>query len=115
MQEKITVDTITNFLQECVETKKILDPEEWLRAAQSLNVLLQNEQDELFMLEQQVAEMRKNHLLDGKTVAYAKTMVEASNEFANMKRQKAKIDRVLETIRLAKRNAVLASETYKTQ
>lgn len=113
--EKITVDTIINYLQECAETKRILDPEEWIRAAQNLNVLVQNEQDELFLLEQQVAEMRKSYLLDGKTVAYAKTMVEASNEYAQLKRQKAKIDRVLETIRLAKKSATLASETYKQQ
>lgn len=113
--EKITVDTIMNYLQECAETRKILDPEEWLRAAQNLNALLQSEQDELFILEQQVAEMRRGYLLDGKTVAYAKTMVEASHEYSNSRRQKAKIERVNETIRLAKKYASMVSETYKQQ
>ncbi len=113
MENLVTTDTIISYLRGQIESKLPIDPHLWMDGAMKLNVLLQGEQEKLFELEQKVAELKKILLEDDKTVAYAKTMVEASNECKEMKKQKAKIDRVIEFIRLAKQHSRTASELMR--
>lgn len=114
MDKLVTIDKIIDWLTEQVEQKLPIDPHLWLEASQKMNVLLQGEQENLFTIEQEVSLLRKTLLEEGKTVAYAKVMVESTNEFKQMKIQKAKIDRCLEMIRIAKLQARLSNEEYKS-
>lgn len=114
MDKLVTIDKIIDWLIEQVEKKLPIDPHLWLEASQKMNVLLQGEQEKLFLIEQEVSLLRKTLLEGGKTVAYSKVMVESTNEFKQMKIQKAKIDRCLEMIRIAKLQARLSYEEYKS-
>jgi len=48
-------------------------------------------------------------------VIRSKTLVEASPEFLEARKQKAKIDRAIELIRIAKMNARLSQDVFKSQ
>ncbi len=107
--EKVTVDTILNWLQESVENKRVIDAHTWTDACQKLNVLLSDEHDKLYDLQQKVAQ-EKVKLLDSipkPPVIEAKTRVEASELYKGMKVQEAKIKRCEEAIRIAKIQARL--------
>ncbi len=114
MDNLVTVDKIIEWFTTQVEQKLPIDTHTWLEGAQKINVLLQGEQEYLFELEQRVAILRKMLLDDGKTVAYAKTMVEATQEIRDMKNQKAKIDRSLEMIRISKLQARMAHDNFNS-
>lgn len=110
MENLVTVDKIVGWLTEQVEQKIPVDTHTWLEAAQKLNVLLQGEQEVLFKKEQEVSLLKKTFLEDGKTVAHAKVMIESTDTFREMKVQKAKIERCLETIRISKLQARIAKD-----
>lgn len=113
MENQSTADSIMSWFTEQVENKLPIDPHLWLEGSMKLSVLLQSEQEKLFAMEQGVAQLRKILLEDGKTVAYAKTMIEASDEYREARKQKAKIDRGTEFIRLAKLYSRTASDLMK--
>ncbi len=114
MENLNTVDSILEALKKMSETKEIIDVDVYLRGAEKLNSLLQEEQNILFSLEQDVAKMRRKLLVENKETASAtKMIIEASDEYTNARKQKAKIDRVLETIRIAKLHARLSNDVYK--
>lgn len=112
MSEQNTVDSILDALQKMSQAKVPVDPHKYLEAAEKLNSLVQSVQEELFEKEQIVAKMRRDLLEDGKTATYAKMIVEASEEYREVRVLKAKIDRVMETIRLAKQHARLTTDIY---
>lgn len=113
MTEQNTVDSILLALQRISEAKIPVDPHKYLEAAEKLNSLVQSVQEELFEKEQIVARMRRDLLVEGKTASYAKMIVEASEEYREVRVLKAKIERVVETIRLAKQHAKLTTEIYR--
>ena len=113
MEQLVTVDTITKWLVEQVQTKNPVSPEDWLDAAQKIIVLLQGEQEKLFEMEQKVAEIRNVIIVQGKSVASAKSAVEASNEYKTARIQKAKIEGALELVRIAKLQSRMASEIMR--
>ena len=115
MDSLITVEKIIDWLTVQVEGKNPIDPATWLECASRINVLLQAEQEKLFELEQVVATKRADYLKSGETVAFAKTMIEATDEYRETKIQKAKIDRALEVIRLAKLNSRIARDLMSNQ
>ncbi len=102
--ELITSDTIIDYLKNSVEQKLTIPPTAWLDAAVKLNLLLADEQESLFKLQQTVAQLKINFLNDDekRNVSKAKMMVEASEEFRLARNQEAKIERIIEFIRLAK-------------
>lgn len=106
MSDKITADTILEAMKERVENKQAhFDADFWLESAAKLNLLLGDEQDKLFKLQQKVAELKIMWLegQDKKNVSEAKMRVEASNEHMEARRQEAKIKRCEEFVRLAKK------------
>jgi hypothetical protein len=111
----ITTDTIIEYLKNAVEQKLPIAPTVWLDSAVKLNLLLADEQAELFDLEQKVAQLKIDFLQedDKRNVSKAKMMVEASEEFKEMKNQHAKIDRIIEFIRLAKVQSRISVEEMK--
>jgi len=113
MDEKITTDIIINYLQNQVEQKLPIDPGTFLDAAEKLNILLGDEHEELFSLAQKCAIIKADKILEGKSVAMAKALLEASDDYRHMLSQKAKIERIVEFIRLAKLHARIKNDEIK--
>lgn len=109
--EKITIEFILNTLQGYIEEKSPISPVLWLDSAQKLNVLLGDENDLLYNLEQSVAKLKLQFLngQDKVNVSEAKMRVEATDEYRMAKTQKAKIEQIQEFIRLAKHQATMRS------
>lgn len=118
-KEKVTVDSIIGTMQEWVENKSPIDPATWVDAAAKLNVLLGAESDELFLLQQQVAQNKLEFLNElaattgKKNVSEAQLKVETSDQYRQMKSQEAKIKRVEEFIRIAKLQGRLGDSQMK--
>lgn len=102
MNEKVTADSIILWLSEQVAEKQILSPHIWMDAAQKLTVLLGDEHDKLFELQQEVNLRKSTLMASGDTAARAKIMVEATDVYKEYCRQKAKIGRIEEMIRVSK-------------
>ena len=77
-----------------------------------LIALLGNESDKLAEIKQEVSKMKASLILEGKSVAAAKIIVEASEDYKNYLKQEAKIEQVMEWVRLSKKMASLKSEEY---
>lgn len=75
-----------------------------------LNALLQTEQERMYEMEHTLAKMKAAYLSEGNTAAYAKLMTEGSEEWLTYKKQKALVERAIETIRLCKKHATLSKE-----
>jgi hypothetical protein len=104
--EKITTDLILRWLTEQVESKRMIPREVWLDASFKLNLLLGDEVHEAEMLRQTIAQ-NKLAILQGqekRNVAAAELEIEASDEYRFMREQDAKVDRIKEFIRIAKKN-----------
>ena len=106
----ITIDTITNWLLQQVQEKNPIHASTWLDAAQKINVLLQNEQEQLFEIEQQIAVQRNLLLESDYSVAKARSKVEESDIYKQARIQKSKIDRAIELIRVSKLQSRMASD-----
>lgn len=106
--EQNTVDSIMGSLKIMAAEKRQLNPEIWLDAAEKLVVLLGDEHDKLFTLQQKVSETKVGFIDSDKSVAEAKIRTEATEEYKEMLSQKAKCVRVEEFIRLAKIQARMA-------
>lgn len=112
---EINTDNILAKLQTFVKDKVQLDAHTWVDTAQKLNVLIGEEHDNLFMLEQKVAQEKVKLLGDGKTVAHAKVVLEATDLYREMQQQRAKIKQIEEMIRIAKIQARLKDNEYRQQ
>ena len=114
-EELVKIDTIIDYLKDNVEHKKQLSPSVWVDASQKLNVLLADEHDLLFELQQQVAEIKIKHLEsdDKANVSKAKLLTEVTNTYKEMQKQKAKVTRIEEFIRIAKLQARMRDTEFK--
>lgn len=113
MSEKITVDTILNWLKDQIEQKHPISAEVFLDSASKLNMLIGDEQGKLFDMQQKIARMR-NALLEtpDMSVAKAKSIIEATDEYKEARIQEAKIKRVEESIRISKKQATMSQSEY---
>ena len=111
---KVTVDSVLTHLKRCVEDKVPVGPEVWLKGAQTLIVLLGDEHDKLFTLQQKIAQVKCVALEAGKSAAHAKIAAEAMDEYRKMQTLKAKIDGVIEMVRIAKLQSRLKSDEMKS-
>ncbi len=111
--EIVTINTITEYLKKQVEEHIPIAPSLWIDSAQKINVLLGDEHDKLFEIQQKVAKIKVGYIEQDKTVSEAKTRVEASEEYKEYQLQKAKIGRIEEFIRLAKIQARTRTEEMK--
>lgn len=110
----ITVDSIIENLERSVNEKIILGPEKWLNASQTLLILIGDESDKLFQLEHTIAQMKVKYMESGDTAAKAKIRSEALPEYLEIRKLKAKIDRVFELIRIAKIQARLTNDNFQS-
>ncbi len=111
--EKINCDTILDQLQEWVENKQVITGEVWLNACGKLNILRGDEHNKLFDLQQAVAQQKCLYLGQNEPIGKAKIQVEALDCYKQMLQQKAKMERIEETIRIGKLQARLANEEYR--
>lgn len=109
------VDDILGVLEGWAASKQVIDSHQLLDAATKLTLLLGDEANLLFVLEQEIAEKKVKFLEQGKSVAYANLQVAASQEALRAKLQASKIKRVEEMVRLAKIRARLADTEYRSQ
>ena len=107
-----TIETIISSFEERVRNRLPIPPNEWLEASMMLIALLGNESDKLAEIKQEVSKMKASLILEGKSVAAAKIIVEASEDYKNYLKQEAKIEQVMEWVRLSKKMASLKSEEY---
>lgn len=114
MEQKVTCDTILQWMQKQVEEKLPINPELWSDAAEKLNILSSDETDKLFEMQQVVAQLRVNFLGEGKTATAAKMLVETDPRYTEARKQAAKVEQIKEAIRLAKMRARLKSEELRS-
>lgn len=112
---KVTVDTILDFLKEAVESKAPIAPSTWIDAAMKLNVLLGDENDKLYDLQQKVALIRLGFLTSQNkvNVSEAKLRTEVTDEYKQYHKQKARIAQIEEQIRIAKVQARVRDTEFK--
>lgn len=110
-----TCDSIIEWFEGAVKNKEVIPPNLFLEAAVNLNVLLGGEHERLFDLEQIVSRLKLKTLegQDKRNVSEAKMVVEASDEYRSMKSQSAKVERIIEFVRLAKVHARIANDEYR--
>lgn len=102
-EKLVTADTILSWLEDAVESKRMLNPQIWLESAMKLNILLGKETNTLEDMRQVVAEKKLEFLEKMKgNVSAAKAMTEATDGYKAMKKQEAKCKRIEEFVRLSK-------------
>ncbi len=103
---KITADIILNEMKKRVEDKTAqFNAGFWVECAQKLNLLLGDEQNNLFNLQQEVAKLKLMWFdsQEKKNVSETKLRVEATEQYKEMRKQEAKCRRIEEFIRIAKK------------
>lgn len=110
-----TADDILAVLETWAAEKQVIDAHQLLDAATKLTLLLGEEANELFALEQNIAQEKVKFLEMGKSVAYANLHVAASQHYLEAKVKAAKIKRIEEMVRLAKLRSRLADNEYRAQ
>lgn len=107
---KVTIDTILDSLQIWVEDRQPIGANVWVDAAAKMTVLVGDIQDELFTLEQKIAQKKLEFIESGDSVAKAKVKVESLDEYVESRKLLAKIDRVTELVRISKLQARMSSD-----
>jgi len=113
MNEYNTFDSIMEALENLSIEKNPVDPQTWLSGALKLNVLLEGEIERLIGMEFDLACMRKKFLEEANTATYAKMMIEATPEYMEVQKLKAKIKNAEQTILLCKKYATLTSDLMR--
>jgi hypothetical protein len=108
-----TIDTLMETMQERVEKGEIIGPHDWIDYAGRLNLFRGIDDNALFKLGQIIAKQRAELVTGGATVAAARVIIKATDEYREYKELQAKLDRVTEEIRLAKIRSRSASEEMK--
>jgi len=113
MSEPITAKGQMESMKLSVESGEIRSPSVWVDGALRLAVLLGDENDKLFNLQQDVAKEKVKLMNEGDSVAKAEAKVEAMDIYKECHIQKAFIERITETIRISKLRARLVDEERK--
>lgn len=113
MENLNSFDSILESFRKLGLERNPIDAQTWMAGAMKLNSLLEGEVETLIAMEREVALMRKELLVSGNNATYARMMIEASPEYSDVQRQKARIKHAEETIRLAKKNATLTSDLMR--
>ena len=106
---RTALSIIENF-NERVTNQDIIPSDQWMQAAQFLNVLIGTEQYKLAETEQAYTQVALNNMENGDTNALAEKKAKVSPEFIQFKRQQAFVKQIEEFIRLAKKQATITHE-----
>ena len=113
MVDIVTIERIMGYFQEAVEKKEPMSPSLWVDAAGKLTVLLGDENDKLFDMQQEVAQLKVTRIGLGDSVAKAEATIRATDSYKYFCKQKARIEQVLEFIRVAKLRARITETEFK--
>jgi hypothetical protein len=97
-----SIETIMAWMTTTVQSKQSIPPAQFVEAAQYLVILMSNETNKLYELEQKVAQMKVDLLKEHDKVNKVNLIVNATDEYKQMKIQQAKVKNIEETIRVAK-------------
>ncbi len=113
--EKRTLETVLRDIGEMVENRIPVGPEQWLQAAQFLNLFLEGETSKLYDLQHKVANNKLTFLESDpkRNVSQANLKSEATEDYRDMKKQEAKIEQIVEFIRISKMQARMANEAIR--
>lgn len=100
--EKVTVDTILDWLTEQVREKRPIPPELYLDISIKLNLLKSDENDKLIELRHALAVKRANYVNEGGTSAAANIRLEADPLYMDVKKQEARLKTIDEAIKQGK-------------
>lgn len=110
-----SIDSIMTWLTTTVRAKKQISPHQFVEAAQYMVILIGDEHDKLYKLEQEVAIMKRDLLSQHEKVNKVNIIVEASDLYREMKKQKSFIDQINEAIRVAKLMGRMKNDEINTQ
>lgn len=110
-----TCDTIIAELSRKVAEGLPVAPSEWVDHAVELNVLIGDEHRKLWNMAQDVAKLRVDMLRgqEKRNVSEVQMRVEATDLYRDMRIQEAKVETIVEYIRLAKHRAKMSSEEMR--
>jgi len=102
MQEKITIESIMDWLKEAVEKKLPISVEMWLDAAAKLNILAEDLDNEIAMLEADM-KLEECKLIEADVPASKASVLKIKAiDYKAYLVKKALKDRIVEHIRIAK-------------
>jgi hypothetical protein len=108
MNESITtMDGIISYLREVAEQNIPIPPSAYLDSATKLNILVEDLDNELISTRGKVANLKASLIGEGKSVAAAEVLVEASELFSTYLKLEAKRERIAEHVRLCKQRTEL--------
>lgn len=110
----IDIDSVLNELTEWVKHNMPISPDAWISSALKMNLLKEPLIARKIALESSLANKRLNLLEDGKSVAYARTALEAHPDYAECRTLEARVKMIEEQIRLAKHRARMAQDDYNS-
>lgn len=105
-----TAKSIIESFMNRVSNKEVINTDEWMRAAQFLNVLIGHEQNILAETEQEYTKISLQYIENGSTNAVAEKKAKISQQFLDFKKQQAFVKQIEEFIRLAKKQATISHE-----
>jgi hypothetical protein len=114
MEPNSTVDTILDWLKKQAESRAVIDPSMFVDAASKMVMLLGDEQDILYELQQAESQVMVSFIESGDSVAKAKLKVQALDIHRSVKKQEARIERCYELVRLAKIRSKIASDELRS-
>lgn len=114
--EQNTLDSILEAFEKMGQHKGVpISAEQWLEGSAKLLALIGGEQDRLFELESVIAKIKADIMSnEGMTASKAKILIEARGEYLEVRKLKAKIERVFESIKLGKVMARMSMEEFKS-
>jgi hypothetical protein len=113
MENLVSVKSIVEYLEGNIKKKIPMSPDLYVEAAAKLNVLLSDEHEKLFDLQQKVAQMKAEIVERGETSAKATILVEATDKYRELQSQKAFIGRIVEFIRISKLQARMKQDEFR--
>lgn len=113
MENLVTADLIIGKLKEWVEHKQVIPPSLWVDAALKLSIFISDETAKLYDLQQEVARTNFNCIENGGTASKCKVYIQTLDKYKEMKKQEAKVDQILENIRIAKIQARMSNDEIK--
>ena len=113
MDNLVTADLIIAKLKEWVEKRQVIPPSLWIDAALKLSIFISDETAKLYDLQQEVAKTNFNCIENGGTASKCKIYVQTLDKYKEMKKQEAKVDQILENIRIAKIQARMTNDEIK--
>lgn len=104
----MTIETILDWIKDKIDQAVPVSPHDWLDSAARLNVLMLDLEDELVAAEMEINTAVSKKLESGMAHNAARSLVKGTEAYGHFLKLKAKKERVVEFVRLAKKRTELA-------